>query len=132
MLKSGNVEEKLSYAEAGLDSGNCFRALPLYDELMRLTRGTERAPDVHWNRALTHDCINDFYLSRYYFQSFVKTFPNDARVEEGHVPRCLVLVLLVSTIEPRPNRHALCNRRTATVHGPLSLQRPPRQQPAHG
>ena len=83
MLKSGNLEEKLSYAEAALDSGNCFRALPLYDELMRLTRGTERAPDVHWNRALTHDCINDFYLSRYYFQSFVKTFPNDARVEQA-------------------------------------------------
>ena len=83
MLKSGDLEEKLSYAEAALDSGNCFRALPLYDELMRLTRGTERAPDIHWNRALTHDCINDFYLSRYYFQSFVKTFPNDARVEEA-------------------------------------------------
>ena len=83
MLKSGNLEEKLIYAEAALDSGNCFRALPLYDELMRLTRGTERAPDVHWNRAMTHDCINDFYLSRYYFQSFVKTFPNDARVEKA-------------------------------------------------
>ena len=83
MLKSGDVEEKLIYAEAALDSGNCFRALPLYDELMRLTRGTERAPDIHWNRALTHDCINDFYLSRYYFQSFAKTFPNDARVEEA-------------------------------------------------
>lgn len=83
MLKSGDVEEKLSYAAAALDSGNCFRALPLYDELMRLTRGTERAPDIHWNRALTHDCVNDFYLSRYYFQSFAKTFPNDARVEEA-------------------------------------------------
>ena len=83
MLKSGDVEEKLLYAEAALDSGNCFRALPLYDELMRLTRGTERAPDIHWNRALTHDCVNDFYLSRYYFQSFAKTFPNDARVEEA-------------------------------------------------
>ena len=83
MLKSGDVEKKLIYAEAALDSGNCFRALPLYDELMRLTRGTERAPDIHWNRALTHDCVNDFYLSRYYFQSFAKTFPNDARVEEA-------------------------------------------------
>ena len=83
MLKSGDVEEKLIYAEAALDSGNCFRALPLYDELMRLTRGTERAPDIHWNRALTHDCVNDFYLSRYYFQSFAKTFLNDARVEEA-------------------------------------------------
>ena len=83
ILKSGDVEDKLSYAESALDSGNCFRALPLYDELMRLARGTERAPDIHWNRALTHDCINDFFLSRYYFQSFVKTFPNDTRVEEG-------------------------------------------------
>ena len=80
MLKSGDVAEKMSYAEAALDSGNCFRALPLYDELMQLTRGTEQAPDIHWNRALTHDCVNDFYLSRYYFQSFAKTLPNDPRV----------------------------------------------------
>ncbi|MEE2919064.1 MAG: outer membrane protein assembly factor BamD [Bacteroidota bacterium] len=83
MLKSGDVEEKMSYAEAALDSGNCFRALPLYDELMQLTRGTEQAPNIHWNRALTHDCVNDFYLSRYYFQSFAKTYPNDPRVEEA-------------------------------------------------
>ena len=83
MLKSGDVTEKMSYAEAALDSGNCFRALPLYDELMQLTRGTAQAPDIHWNRALTHDCVNDFYLSRYYFQSFAKTFPNDPRVEEA-------------------------------------------------
>ena len=32
---------------------------------------------------MTHDCVNDFYLSRYYFQTFAKTFPNDPRVEEG-------------------------------------------------
>ena len=83
VLKSDNLEEKLEFANAALDSGNCFRALPLYDELMRLTRGTERAPDIHWNRALTHDCINDYYLSRYYFSSFAKTFPNDPRVEEA-------------------------------------------------
>ena len=83
MLKSGDVEEKMEYAAAALDSGNCFRALPLYDELMQLSRGTERAPDIHWNRALTHECVNDFYLSRYYFQSFAKTFPNDARVEQA-------------------------------------------------
>ena len=83
VLKSGNMQEKLSFANAALDSGNCYRALPLYNELMQLSRGTELAPDIHWNRARTHDCINDFYLSRYYFQSFVKTFPNDPRVEEA-------------------------------------------------
>ena len=105
MLKSGDVEEKMNYAEAALDSGNCFRALPLYDELMQLTRGTEQAPDIHWNRALTHDCVNDFYLSRYYFQSFAKTFPNDPGSKKP-VPSGLVFVLLVSWGEFRPNRHA--------------------------
>ena len=83
ILKSGSVEQKLEFAQTALDSGDCFKALPLYDELMQLSRGTERAPDVHWNRAMTHDCVNDFYLSRYYFQTFAKTFPNDSRVEEG-------------------------------------------------
>ena len=83
VLKSGDLQEKLDFAQASLDSGNCFRALPLYDELMQLSRGTERAPDIHWNRALTHDCVNDFYLSKYYFQTFAKTYPNDARVEDA-------------------------------------------------
>lgn len=83
ILKSGSVEEKLEFAQTALDSGDCFKALPLYDELMQLSRGTERAPDIHWSRAMTHDCVNDFYLSRYYFQTFAKTFPNDPRVEEG-------------------------------------------------
>jgi outer membrane protein assembly factor BamD len=83
VLKSGDMQEKLAFANAALDSGSCYRALPLYNELMQLSRGTEMAPDIHWNRALTHECINDFYLSRYYFQSFVKTFPNDRRVEEA-------------------------------------------------
>ena len=68
-----------SYAKR-LGFGNCSG--PLYDELMRLTRGTERAPDT-LEPCIDHDCINDFYLSRYYFQSFVKTFPNDARVEKA-------------------------------------------------
>ena len=83
VLKSGDLERKLTFAHTALDSGNCFQALPLYDELMQLTRGSERAPDIHWDRALTHECVNDFYLSRYYFQSFAKTFPNDPRVEEA-------------------------------------------------
>ncbi|MEY3010501.1 MAG: outer membrane protein assembly factor BamD precursor [Bacteroidota bacterium] len=83
VLKSDDMQLKMDYASAALDSGNCFKALPLFDELMRLTRGTEQAPEVHWQRALTHDCVNDFYLSRYYFQTFAKTFPNDPRVEEA-------------------------------------------------
>ena len=61
----------------------CSEPLPLYDELMRLTV----EPSVHLTfigtGALTHDCINDYYLSRYYFSSFAKTFPNDPRVEEA-------------------------------------------------
>jgi len=83
VLKSDDLQAKLDFATSALDSGNCFKALPLFDELMQLTRGTEQAPDIHWQRALTHDCVNDFYLSRYYFQTFAKTFPNDPRVEEA-------------------------------------------------
>jgi outer membrane protein assembly factor BamD len=82
VLKSTDAELKWEYAQAALDSGYCVKALPLLEELVGLTRGTQRAQQVQYKYAQTHYCVNDFYLARYYFTNYAKTFPNSDLVEE--------------------------------------------------
>ena len=82
VLKSTDTEEKWAFAQAALDSNECFKALPLLEELVGLTRGTQRAETVQYKYAEAHYCVNDFYLARYYFTTYAKTFPNSHLVEE--------------------------------------------------
>ena len=49
VLKSTDTEEKWDFASSALDSGSCFKALPLLEELVSLTRGTQRAEEVQSN-----------------------------------------------------------------------------------
>ena len=83
VLKSTDAELKWEFAQAALDSGSCLRALPILEELVGLTRGTQRAKDVQYKYATAHYCVNDFYLARYYFSTYAKTFPNSELVEEA-------------------------------------------------
>jgi outer membrane protein assembly factor BamD len=73
VLKSTDAELKWEFAQAALDSGSCFRALPILEELVGLTRGTQRAQDVQYKYA----------TARYYFSAYAKTFPNSELVEEA-------------------------------------------------
>ena len=82
VLKSSDTELKWEFAQTALDSAECFKALPLLEELVGLTRGTQRAQDVQYKYAEAHFCVNDFYVARYYFHSYAKTFPNSPLVEE--------------------------------------------------
>lgn len=82
VLKSTDTELKWEYASAALDSGACYKALPLLEELVSLTRGTQRAEVVQHDYAEAHFCVNDYYLARYYFRTYSKTFPNSPLVEE--------------------------------------------------
>ncbi len=82
VLKSTDTEEKWAFAQKSLDSNECIKALPILEELVGLTRGTQRAEEVQYMYAKAHFCVNDFYLARYYFSTYAKTFPNSILVEE--------------------------------------------------
>lgn len=84
VLKSPDLDYKYERAVGFLDSNKCFSALPVFEDLARLTRGTQMAADVQYHYAKTHACLRDNYLARYHFRMFVKTFPNDPRCEEAN------------------------------------------------
>jgi outer membrane protein assembly factor BamD len=82
ILKSTNIEEKYNYAVKAYTNQEYYKALPILEELIGVTRGTGRAEDVFYYYAKTHLAVEDFYLANYYFKSFTKTFSLSPRAEE--------------------------------------------------
>lgn len=83
VMKSTDIDYKYERALGFLDSNQCFGALPLLEEVVSVTRGTEQSIDAQYHYASAHRCVGDYYLARYYFKMFAKTFPNDARSEQA-------------------------------------------------
>lgn len=83
IMKSTDLDYKYERAMGFLDSNKCYGALPILEEVVSLTRGTERAIDAQYHYAQAHRCVGDYYLARYYFKMFAKTFPNDPRAEQA-------------------------------------------------
>ncbi len=90
-LKSQDVNLKYDVAIKSFNKGDCFKALPLLEECIGLTRGTQKAEDVYYYYAKTHYCVNDYYLGNYYFKNFAKTFSSSPRAEE-----CLFMAAICS------------------------------------
>ncbi len=82
VLKSTDVNYKYTKAKEYYDSSECYKAIPIFEELIGLTRGTQLAEDVYYYFSKSQYCVKDYYLSNYYFKSFTKTFPNSPRAEE--------------------------------------------------
>jgi outer membrane protein assembly factor BamD len=98
IMKSSDLDYKYERALGFLDSNKCYGALPILEEVVSLTRGTERSVDAQYNFAKAHRCVGDYYLARYYFKMFAKTFPNDARAEQAQFESAVCSYLL----SPKP------------------------------
>lgn len=82
ILNSTNYELKYETAVKYYKSGDCYKALPLFEDLMSQYRLTERGEDVYYYYAYTQYCLQEYYLASYYFKSFAKRFPGSPRSEE--------------------------------------------------
>ena len=82
IVKSKDVDLKYTKSVEYYKNGECFKSLALLEELIGLTRGTQRAEDVYYYYAQSQYCTKDYYLANYYLKSFAKTFSNSTRAEE--------------------------------------------------
>jgi len=80
--RSTNSEFKYNAAVAYYKSGNYLKALPLFEGLLSVYRGTDKEQDIYYYYAYTNFRLNDFIMSGFYFSSFYHTFPHAARAEE--------------------------------------------------
>lgn len=60
-----------------------YRAIQLFDQLMPLYRGTEKAERMAYYYANANYEQKDYILASYYFSQFSKNFPNSKHAEEA-------------------------------------------------
>ena len=82
VLKSTDLEHKFEMAKKYYDEEQYFKALPIFDELNTLYRGTTKAEEVYYYLAYTHYGLSENLVAGYHFRNFALTFPNSKYAEE--------------------------------------------------
>ncbi len=83
VLKSKDLDFKFSKAVEYYEAGEYNKAYPIFDELITLYRGTEKAQEVYFYYANTLYLQKDYILAGYHFKNFYKTFPQNEQADEA-------------------------------------------------
>lgn len=82
LLKSTDYDLKLSKAMEYYDKGYYIRSSQLFEELIPVVKGTEKAESVYYHFAWSEYKMGDYLLSQYYFKNFTRQYPGSEHVEE--------------------------------------------------
>lgn len=83
LLKSDNYELKYTKAIEYYDDGEYYKAENLFEELMNIYKGTDRAEKIHYYYSYCLYSQGELSLSAYYFSKFAKTYPNSERRQDA-------------------------------------------------
>ncbi len=83
VLSSTDSEYKLTMAKKYYNEGQCDKAFPLFDELLKLYKGTTQAEEVYYYYSSTHFCRSQYLMSAYHFKTFGKTFEKSVHLEKA-------------------------------------------------
>lgn len=82
VLKSSDLEYKYSKAVEYYEKEDFARAMPLFNELSTLFRGSKRSEEVNYYFANCHYQSKDYLTAAYLFRNYVATYPNGRYTEE--------------------------------------------------
>ncbi len=83
LLKSNDYELKLTKAKEFYNVGKYTKALPLFEELMSVYKGTKDVEELYYFYPYCHYGTGDYLLSSYYFKRFIEYYPKSFRTEEA-------------------------------------------------
>ena len=83
LLKSSDYELKLAKAKEYYNNGACEKAIPLFEELMSVYKGTRDVENMYYYYAYAHYCNHDYVLASHYFKSFVDYYPRSNNAENA-------------------------------------------------
>ena len=82
MLKSRDIDAKYDYAIKLYDKGLYYKALPLFEEITTLYRGTKKAEQSYYYYSYTNYHLEDYETAAFDFENFAKSFPLSEHAEE--------------------------------------------------
>lgn len=83
VLKSSDYNYKYKKAVEYYEEEDYYRAQSLFDELVTIFKGSDKAEDVLYYYADCHYQQKDYILGAYYFENFAKTFPYSDKAEKA-------------------------------------------------
>lgn len=82
LLKSTDNEHKYEKAVEYYQKGDYYRAEQLFDQLLPVFRGTEKAEMIYYYTSYAYYEQKQYLLASYYFKRFSKNFPRSQYAEE--------------------------------------------------
>lgn len=82
LLKSDDEELKYEKAISYYNDGDYYKALQLFDQLVPLYKGTNKAEKMNYYYANCYYEQKDYIMANYYFNRFAKNYTNSALTEE--------------------------------------------------
>jgi outer membrane protein assembly factor BamD len=83
VLKGNDYELKEKLAQEYFETKKYMKAVPLYEDLISFHRGSAKSEEFYYNFAYCYYYMKDYYLAAFYFQNFVRSYPNSKYVEDA-------------------------------------------------
>lgn len=82
VLKGSDTDRKLSLAKELYEKGECLKALPLFEEVIPIYKGTKSIDDIYYQYADCHFQQGDYLLASFHFKNIYDSYPLSPYAEE--------------------------------------------------
>ncbi len=83
ILKSGDYDKKYNAAKVLYNKGEYDKALPFFEELMAVYKGTKDVEKLYYYYPYCHFGLGDYQLAIFYFQNFLEYYPRSEYAEDA-------------------------------------------------
>lgn len=81
--KSSDAEFRLFKANEYYEKGECLKAIPLFEELIPVYKGTKSIDDIYYKYAECHFQQGDYLISSFHFKNIYDSYPASEYAEES-------------------------------------------------
>jgi outer membrane protein assembly factor BamD len=83
VLKEGSSKEKYDLAQKYYEEGKYERSINLFEKAKISYKGTPQAERITYFLAEANFNVRDYLLAAYYYETFVKSYPESSKLEEA-------------------------------------------------
>lgn len=83
IMKSTDMEAKFDQAKVYYNEGDCFKAIPLFEEIITYYKGSRELEDIYFSYAYCHFVQEDFIVASYHFNRFTQLYPRSEKIVDA-------------------------------------------------
>jgi len=81
--KSNDMEYKFEKAKEYYNNGDCFKSIPLFEELITYYKGNRDLEEIYYSYAYCHYVQKEYIVAVYHFNRFSQLYPRSEKVVDA-------------------------------------------------